>query len=234
MLLNAGLHVPEIPLLDTEGSENDSPEQIAETWVNTGVVLSLTVTVIVVVPAHCPAFGVNVYVVVTVLLIAGLHVPMIPLEDVVGSENEPPEQIAGTCVKVGIAVPLFTVTVMLVAEAHCPVFGVNVYVVVAVLLIAGLHAPVIPLDDVVGSENASPEQIAGIWLNVGVVGVVTVTVIVVVVAHSPAFGVNVYVVVVMLFTAGLHVPEIPLEDVAGSDKLLPEQTAGICVNVGVC
>lgn len=191
VLLAAGLHVPEIPLLEMEGSVNDSPEQIAETGVNTGVVFSLTVTVIVVVVAHCPAFGVKVYVVVAVLLIAGLHVPMIPLDEVVGREKELPEQIAGTCVKTGVVVPLFTVTVIVTVVAHCPAFGVKVYVVVAVLLMAGLHVPEIPLDEVVGNVNELPEQIAGICVNTGVTGVVTVTVIVAVVAHCPVFGVNV-------------------------------------------
>jgi hypothetical protein len=39
---------------------------------------------------------------------------------------------------------------------------VNVYVVVAVLFNAGVHVPVIPLFDVVGSaESVSPEQISG-------------------------------------------------------------------------
>jgi hypothetical protein len=39
----------------------------------------------VVVVAHRPAVGVNVYVVVVVLLIAGLQVPLMPLVDVVGN-----------------------------------------------------------------------------------------------------------------------------------------------------
>ena len=49
-----------------------------------------------VVVAHCPAFGVNVYVVVVVLLMAGLHIPAIPFVEVVGRVNEPPLQIAET------------------------------------------------------------------------------------------------------------------------------------------
>jgi hypothetical protein len=55
-----------------------------------------TVMVIVVVVAHCPAVGVNVYVVVAVLLIAGDHVPVMLLFDVVGSVNVPPLHIAAT------------------------------------------------------------------------------------------------------------------------------------------
>ena len=41
--------------------------------------------------------------------------------------------------------------------AHCPPDGVNVYVVVpavAVLMVAGLHVPVIPLFEVVGRTGA--------------------------------------------------------------------------------
>ena len=46
--------------------------------------------------AHCPVVGVNVYVVVAVLLIAGDQVPVIALFEVVGNVNEPPVQIAAT------------------------------------------------------------------------------------------------------------------------------------------
>ena len=56
---------------------------------------------------------------VAVLLIAGLHVPLMPLFDVAGSVKVPPVQIAGTCVKVGV-VPLFTVTVMVAVVVHWP------------------------------------------------------------------------------------------------------------------
>jgi hypothetical protein len=41
------------------------------------MVLSVIVTVLVCVVAHCPTVGVKVYVVVAVLLIAGDHVPVI-------------------------------------------------------------------------------------------------------------------------------------------------------------
>ena len=44
----------------------------------------------------------------------------------------------------------------------------------------------------------------------------TVIVIVAVVAHNPTVGVNVYVVVAVLFNAGDQVPVIPLVDVAGN------------------
>jgi hypothetical protein len=55
--------------------------------VNVGVISGLTVMVSVAFIAHCPASGVKVYVVVpavAVLMVAGLHVPVIPLLDVVG------------------------------------------------------------------------------------------------------------------------------------------------------
>ena len=56
----------------------------------------------------------------------------------------------------------------------------------------GLHVPVIPLFEVVGSTGAAdPLQIAGTALNVGTVCGVTVTVSMAVVAQSPAVGVNV-------------------------------------------
>jgi hypothetical protein len=60
------------------------------------------------------------------------------------------------------------------------------------LLTAGAQVPVIPLVEVVGKTGAgSPEHIAAIALNVGVISGLTVRVIVVVVAHCPAVGVKV-------------------------------------------
>jgi hypothetical protein len=62
---------------------------------------------------HCPVVGVKVYVVVAVLFTAGDHVPVIALFDDVGSVNDPPLQIAATCVNVG-TIAGFTVTVIFV------------------------------------------------------------------------------------------------------------------------
>ena len=59
---------------------------------------------------------------------------------------------------------------MVAVLAHCPTDGVKVYVVVAVLLIAGLQVPVMPLFEVVGKVNVPPLQIAATWVKVGVVG----------------------------------------------------------------
>ena len=64
---------------------------------------------------------------------------------------------------------MFSVAVI----AHCPVDGVKVYVVVpavAVLIVAGLHVPVIPLFDVVGRTGAVLFWQSGpIAVNVGVI-----------------------------------------------------------------
>ncbi len=54
----------------------------------------------------------------------------------------------------------FTTIVMVVGVAHSPTLGVKVYVVVAVLFIAGLQDPLTPLFEVVGNGfKVPPEQI---------------------------------------------------------------------------
>ena len=61
VLLSAGAHVPVIPLFDVVGNAaSGSPEQMGATAIKVGVIFGLTVIVIVVVVAHCPAVGVNV------------------------------------------------------------------------------------------------------------------------------------------------------------------------------
>ncbi len=60
VLLVVGVQVPLIPSLDVNGRVNVPPEQIGATWVNVGVVKAFTVTLIVVVFAHCPTVGVKV------------------------------------------------------------------------------------------------------------------------------------------------------------------------------
>jgi len=135
-----------------------------------GAGVAFTVIVIVAVFEHCPAVGVNVYVVVDVLFNAGDQVPVMLLLEVVGkADNVAPEQIGATAVNVGVVFGL-TVTVKVVVDAHCPAVGVNVYVVVVVLFNAGNQVPVIPLFDVVGkADNVAPEQIGATAVNVGVV-----------------------------------------------------------------
>ena len=143
-------------------------------------------------------FGVNVYVVVPValvLIVAGLHVPVIPLLDVVGNTGAVLFWQSGPiCVNVGVTCDVITMS-MVVVTPHCPVFGVNVYVVVPValvLIVAGLHVPVIPLLDVAGREGAALFWHNGpICVNAGTTCVLMVTLSVAVVAHCPAFGVNV-------------------------------------------
>ena len=127
-------------------------------------------------------FGVKVYVVVALLLIAGAHVPVNPFVELVGNVNVLPAQIAATCVNVGVT-GVFTVTVIVVVNAHGFPVGVNVYVVVALLFIAGLHVPATPFVDVVGKVNEPPTQIDAIGAKVGVTLGLTVTVNVAVVAH---------------------------------------------------
>ena len=192
-MFSAGDQDPVMPSLEVVGNGfNVAPEQIGATALNVGVMFGLTTMVSVAVVAHCPAVGVNVYVVVAVLSSAGAHVPVIPLFDVVGNAaSVAPEQIAATGVNVGVMFGL-TVIVSVAVVAHCPAVGVNVYVVVAVLLTAGAHEPVIPSLDVVGSAlNVAPEQIGATGVNVGVMFGLTTIVSVAVVAHCPAVGVNV-------------------------------------------
>ena len=106
---------------------------------------------------------------------------------------------------------------------------------VAVLFRAGDQVPVIPLVEVVGkADNTAPEQIAATWVKVGVTFGVTVIVKVAVVAHCPTVGVNVYVVVAVLFKAGDHVPVMPLIEVVGNGaNVVPEQIEATGLKVGV-
>ncbi len=121
---------------------------------------------------------------------AGDQVPVTPLFEVVGITKDVPEQTAATCVNVVVTLG-FTVIVMVAVVAHNPAVGVNVYEVVAVLLIAGDQVPDIPLLDVAGIEKDVPEQIAATCVNVVISLGFTVIVMVAVVAHNPAVGVNV-------------------------------------------
>ena len=105
--------------------------------------------------------------------------------------------------------------------------------VVAVLLIAGAQVPVTALVEVVGKVKVPPLQIAATCVKVGTVLGLTVTVSEAVVAHPAPVGVNVYVVVAVLLTAGNHVPAIELLDVAGKVNAFPLQIGAIGLNVGV-
>jgi hypothetical protein len=245
VLIVAGLHVPLIPFSEVEGNAGAVLFwQSGPICVNVGVICVEITMIMVVDAAHWPAAGVNAYVVVPVvevLITAGFHVPVIPLFDVAGKagavlfwQNGP------ICVNVGVICG-FTIILKEVVVAHCPAPGVNVYDVVpavAVLIVAGLHVPVMPLIDVAGNDGAVEFWQSGpIAVNVGVTCGLIVTLNVAVVAHCPAAGVNVYVVVpatAVLITAGFHVPMMPLLEVDGSAGAAEFwQSAAIDVNVGV-
>ena len=129
----------------------------------------------------------------------GLHVPVIPLDEVVGSDGATvPAQIVMDVPKLNVGVIFgLTVTTKFVGTAHCPASGVNLYVPEFRLsTTVGLHVPVTPFVDVNGREgtvpplqilNAVPKE------NAGVTFCVTVTANVIELAHCPPVGVNVYV-----------------------------------------
>ena len=127
MLFIAGDQVPLIALFEVTGNVAIvSPVQIGVTAVKVGIMPEFTLIVNVVVFAHCPAVGVNVYRVVVVLFSAGDQAPFIALFDVAGNGVIiSPEQIAGTAVNAGFTTGS-TVIVKVVVLAHCPAVGVNV------------------------------------------------------------------------------------------------------------
>jgi aspartate-semialdehyde dehydrogenase len=182
-----------IEFVDVVGKADKlAPAQIGATCVKVGVTFGFTVMVIVVLVAHNPAVGVNVYVVVDELSKTGDQVPVIEFVDVVGKADKlAPAQIGATCVKVGVTFG-FTVMVMFAEVAQSPAVGVNVYVVVDELSKTGDQVPMISLFEIVGSAfKLAPAQIGETCVNVGVTFGFTVMVIVVLVAHNPAVGVNV-------------------------------------------
>ena len=127
---------------------------------NVGVTVPLIVKSMVAVVAQPDDDGVKVYVVVPVadvFIVAGLHVPVILLFDVVGNAGAVAFWHNGpTCVKVGVTLPLMMISIVAVV-AQPDDDGVKVYVVVPaadVFIVAGLHVPVILLFDVVGNAGA--------------------------------------------------------------------------------
>jgi hypothetical protein len=189
-----------IPFVDVNGNVGAiDPEQIVAIVAKVGVTFGVTVmSSVVAAVAHCPAAGVNVYVVVPVadvLMAAGLHIPVMPLLDVAGNAGAAAfTQRGPMAVNTGVictSIVIFNVAVV----AHWPAVGVKVYVVVPttdVLIVAGDHVPVMPLLDIAGNTGAAAfRQSEPNGLNVGVIIGVTVTSIVVDVAHWPASGVNV-------------------------------------------
>jgi hypothetical protein len=184
-----------MPLVDVVGNIGAvAPLHIGGIAAKVGVTIRFTVTDKVATLAQSPTVGVNVYVPLAVLLtVTGLHVPVIPLLEVVGKTGAvAPLHIAGIAVNVGVVFAT-TVTVKGTVAKHPALVAVNVYVPLAVLLtVAGFHVPVIPLVDVVGNTGAvAPLHIAGIAAKVGVTEGFTVMLKVVVLAQSPTVGVKV-------------------------------------------
>jgi hypothetical protein len=127
LLSVVGFHVPVIPLVEVVGKRGAvAPLQIAAIVANVGVTIGFTVTVKLVVVTHVPV-GVKVYVPVVVLLtVAGFHVPVKPLVEVVGKIGAvAPLQIGAMAANVAVIVGL-TVTDNVVVIAHWPALGVKV------------------------------------------------------------------------------------------------------------
>ena len=120
----AGLQEPVIPLSDVAGNAGTAaPAQMVNEVpkLKAGVILGLTVTVKVVVVAHCPAPGVNVYTAEALLsTTAGFQLPVIPLSDVVGNAGTaPPAHMVNELPKLKDGGILgATVTVNVVFTAH--------------------------------------------------------------------------------------------------------------------
>ena len=97
---------------------------------------------------------------VAVLLMAGDHVPSIPLVDVVGKLNVPPSQIAGIGSNSGTTLSLIVISIT-VGIPH-GLSGVNVYGVVpgvVTSIVDGDQLPENPLSEIVGNEGGgTPEQ----------------------------------------------------------------------------
>ena len=124
------------------------------------------------------------------LLMAGDQVPAMPSLEVDGSVMVEPLHTAGIASKVGVTCGV-TVTVSVAVVAQLLPVGVKVYVVVAVLLMAGDHVPAMPSLEVAGSVMAAPLHTAAIASKVGVTCGVNVKVSVAVVAHVLPVGVKV-------------------------------------------
>lgn len=160
VLIEAGFQVPVIPLVEVVGKGGGTVLlHCGGICAKLGITCEVTTTFIVAVAAHWPAAGVKVYAVVPVsdvLIEAGLHVPVIPLVDVVGNPGAVAFwHKAPIGANVGVTSVETTIFIVIVVP-HCEAGGVNVYVVVptvAVFIVAGLHVPVTPFVDVVGNTG---------------------------------------------------------------------------------
>ena len=106
------------------------------------------------------------------LTVDGLHVPLMPLVEVLGKAGTaPPEQMVKEVPKVNVGTTLgLTVMTFDTVSPHEPAEGVNVYVPEVMLFTtAGLQVPVIPLFEVLGRVGGVvPAQKGGILKNAGV------------------------------------------------------------------
>jgi hypothetical protein len=162
VLMLAGLHVPEIPSFDTDGSAG-TPAFWQYEFAMVGKVDKTVPTMVMFKEAgveQLPADGVNVYTTVPgtdVLMLAGFQVPAIPSFDVGGSAGAVAfwQYEFAMVGKVGETLP----AIVMFKEAgveQLPADGVNVYTTVPradVLMLAGLHVPAIPSFDVGGSAG---------------------------------------------------------------------------------
>jgi hypothetical protein len=124
---------------------------------------------------------------VSVLIVKGVHLPVIPLTDVEGRAGGIEPRHRGPIDSNTGVIEDETSIISLMVEAHCPSDGLNSYVVVPtddVLMIAGIHVPMMPFVDVKGrSGGAEPWQSGPIGLKIGVNELVIVTLILVSIAH---------------------------------------------------
>ena len=126
-----------------------------------GSVAVLTATVIITVLAHSPLSGVKVA--VTSLppdgsMLAGDHVPEIPLLEVVGRETGASFWQSGPGLLKAGSEAVLTTIVIIVVLAHSPISGVKVAVILLPVdgsIVAGDHVPVMPLLEVVGRETGA-------------------------------------------------------------------------------
>jgi hypothetical protein len=130
VLMLAGLHVPAIPSFDTSGNDGG-----AEFWQSGPIVLNVGVRLATIVMfketgvEQRPAVGVNVYVTVpriVVLMLTGLHVPVIPSFEVNGNAGGIEFWQSGPmAANVGMTVP----TIVIFKETgveQLPAVGVNI------------------------------------------------------------------------------------------------------------
>ena len=122
MLIVAGDHVPVILLVEVVSSAGAALFwHSGPIWANVGVIELVTTISIVAVEAHCPAAGVNAYVIVptvVVLIVAGAHVPVILLAEVVSNAGATLFWHSGPiCANVGIIEEVTTISIV-VEVAH--------------------------------------------------------------------------------------------------------------------